>query len=121
MKTLLGMLCLGLALAGCGENGDKPLARGSGLGYDWTTTNPKAVLRVSVQNSFTRDAVIAVDGEGRHYEVSVGPVRDAFMVIPRGTYAYSGWSYGKSLGLTKLQVIEEERHGIAGVLLRIRP
>ena len=121
MKNMVILILLTLTLAGCSDKGDKPLARGKGFGYEWSSPSPKTVLRVSVQNSFTRDAVIAVDGEGKHYEISVGPIRDAFIVIPRGVYEYSGWSYGKSLGNTRLRIAQEERNGISGVLIQIRP
>ena len=115
------LVLLSLLLVGCWEKGDKPLARGKGFGYEWTPVTPKTVQRVSVQNSFTRDAVVTVDGEGKHYEISVGPIREAYIVIPRGDYDYAGWSYGKSLGNTQLRVTEQERDGMRSMLVQIRP
>ena len=122
MRRSFSLLFVGLILAGCArEKGAPPLIRGPGFGYDWNGAASKEVLRVSVQNSFTRDVFVALDGEGRHYELKVGPVRDGFMIVPRGNYKYSAWSFGDSLGEIKHEVLQNDRDGISGVLVRIRP
>jgi hypothetical protein len=95
--------------------------QGFWFGYDWTSANPKDVLRVSVQNSFTRDSFVALDGAGKHYELTVGPIKDAFMIVPKGNYEFSAWSFGKSVGNTKYDVAQDDRNGIKGVLVKIRP
>jgi hypothetical protein len=121
MRVIVTLIILLLA-SGCSfEKGDKPLARGKGFGYDWTSANPKDVLRVSVQNSFTRDSFVALDGAGKHYELTVGPIKDAFMIVPKGNYEFSAWSFGKSVGNTKYDVGQDDRNGIKGVLVKIRP
>ena len=43
------------------------------------------LMRISVENYFTRDVVVHADAPGLHYELTVGPVRQRYMVIPRRT------------------------------------
>ena len=121
MKRITLLFIAFFILTGCSvEKGDKPLARGKGFGYEWTCPNPKEVLRVSVQNSFTRDSFLVIEGEDRHYELKVGPIRDGFIVVPKGSYKYSAWSFGDSVGNTRYKVTQDDRNGISGVLVRIR-
>lgn len=119
---ILAIVMLVAVVAGCDqEKGDKPVARGEGFGYDWSAPNRGDLLRVAVQNSFTQTSSAALDGEGHHYELEVGPVREAFMVVPKGTYHYSAWTYGDTVGNTKYEVVKDDRDGFEGILFKIRP
>lgn len=118
----LNVLVACLFLAGCSrEQGDRPLLRGHGYGYDWTSEKPESVFRVSVQNSFTRDVYVALDGGGTHYELCVGPITEGYMIVPKKDYKYSAWPSGGEVGGTKFEVIGHDVKGAKGVLIRIRP
>ena len=122
MHKIIVLLFACVLLASCAqEKGNKPIARGKGFGYDWKSDNPQGVFRVSVQNSFTRDAVVGLDGNGAHYELTVSPIGEGFMVVPKGDYKYSAWSFGRSVGETKIAMQNDERNGISGVMVKIRP
>lgn len=113
---------LAFALAGCGEKGDKAILYADGLGRDWKAPAGEAQLRVAVQNSFTSNATVMADGEGRHYEMKVGPIRDRYMIIPAGQYEFSAYAVGRTVGETKLKITPEDTSATSkGFLLQIRP
>ena len=122
MQKILIPIVLSFLLAGCSrEKGDKPIARGEGAGYTWSSDVAKDTLRVSAQNSFSQTSYVALDGSGTHYELEIGPVRDAFMIVPAGEYEFSAWTYGRSVGETKFTVTKDDRGISKGFLVQIRP
>jgi hypothetical protein len=122
MKNIVQLFVLGFVLMSCvREKGDAPLARGKGFGYEWNSGNQSAILRVSVQNFFTRDSVVALDGNGRHFELCVGPVRDAYMIVPKGNYRVTAWTFGNSVGTMRFDVQKDDRNGARGVIVKIHP
>ena len=113
---------LTLALTGCGEKGDKAILYAAGLGREAGDVSAgPGQLRVAVQNSFTREAVVICEGAAGHYEITVRPTRERYMIIPAGEYEFSAYSYGKSLGNTQLRVVPENLATSKGFLVQIRP
>ena len=118
--ALLVAPCSLLMLTACGEHGDKAIAYGSELGQDWQPTGP-GQMRISVENYFTRDAVVNADAPGAHYELTVGPVRRRYMIIPEAKYQITAYTEERSTGMTKLWVNSDDRNGAKGLWVKIRP
>jgi hypothetical protein len=117
MKHLL--LLSVLLLAGCGERGDKAIAYGQELGQDWA--GAPGQMRISVQNFFTRDAVICADTPNAHYELTVGPIRERYMIVPEAKYEITAYTNEKSTGTTQLHVDPDDRGAAKGLWVKIRP
>ena len=115
--VFLGSLLL---LAGCGERGDKAIAYGPELGQEWVPTGPKQ-MRISVENYFTRDIVVQADAPGLHYELTVGPIRKRYMIVPEAKYEITAYTREKSTGTTQLWVNADDRNGAKGLWVKIRP
>ena len=109
-----------LLLAGCGERGDKAIAYGPELGQEWAPAGPKQ-MRISVENYFTRDIVVQADAPGRHYELTVGPIRQRHMIVPEAKYEITAYTREKSTGTTQLWVDVDDRNGAKGLWVKIRP
>ena len=120
MKFPLFLCTSLLLLTGCGERGDKAIAYGKGTGDDWKPTAPKQ-MRIAVENSFTRDVVLAADAPGAHYELTVGPIRERYMIVPEAEYEIRAWTQEKSTGNVKLYESPDDRNGAKGLRVKIRP
>jgi hypothetical protein len=124
MKRLLFLSAVALAaafLAGCGERGDKAIAYGDGLGQDWKPTGAAPQMRIAAQNFFTRDVIVYADAPGVHYEMTVGPIRERYMIVPLGKYEITATTRGNSAGMSKLWVDPDDRGAAKGLLVKIRP
>ena len=101
-----------------------PIARESGLGEGWSYQgSASSVWIVAVQNSFTRDVTVDIRSSSAAYQLIVGPVRDRFIVIPKGDYDIKVSTLGRSSVARYIHFYEQKtlRNGIAGVLLKVRP
>ena len=107
-------------LTGCGERGDKAVANGDGLGQEWAPAKPH-LLRISAENYFTRDVVVRADAPGLHYELTIGPIRQRFMVVPDEKYEITAYAAGDTAGNVKLFVDRDDRNGGKGLWVKIRP
>ena len=114
-----------VAVMGCSrESGLRPVTRGSGLGEEWTFQgDPSSVMRVSVQNSFTRDVYVDLSASGATYQLIVGPIRERFMVIPKKDYDIKVRTNGPSSDPDYIHYYRSDtlKNGISGIFLRIRP
>ena len=114
-----------LSLAGCTrESGLHPIARESGLGEGWTYQgDATSVLLVAVQNSFTRDVTVDLRTSSAEYQLIEGPVRERFIVIPKGDYDIKVSTLGPSSVAGYIHFYQEKtlRNGLAGLLLKVRP
>jgi hypothetical protein len=107
--------------AGCGERGDQAIAYGAHLGQDWKPPAGAKQLRIAVQNSFTRDVIVYADAPGAHYELTVSPISERYMIVPEAKYEISATTEGQSTGMTRLWVEPDNRNGGKGFLVKIRP
>ena len=119
MKSLLLLCTALLLLAGCGERGDKAIAYGKGRGREWT---PAAAgqMRIAVENYFTRDVIVMADGPRAHYELSVGPIRERYMIVPEGKYEITAVTPTQKTGNMRLHVDPEDINGAKGLRVQIR-
>jgi hypothetical protein len=113
-------LLISLLLSGCAERGDKAIAYGDGLGQEWKPTGPKQ-MRIAGENYFTRDVVIQADAPGLHYELTVGPIRKRYMIVPEAKYEIKAYTEERSTGLMKLYQQGDDRNGAKAIWVRIRP
>jgi len=122
MRMLLRSMCVAaaVALAGCGESGDRAIAYGDGLGQDWRPPAGGKQMRVSVENYFTRDVVVVAEAPGRRFELTVGPIRKRYMIIPEDQYQISAFTEERSTGLNYLYVSPDDRNGAKGLWVKIR-
>ena len=120
LAALLLAPCSLLFLAGCGERGDKAIAYGKELGQEWVPTGPKQ-MRISAENYFTRDVVVQADAPGLHYELTVGPIRQRYVIVPEAKYEITAYTREKSTGSVKLWVNPDDRNGAKGLWVKIRP
>ena len=107
-------------LTACGERGDKAVAYGDGLGQEWAPAKPHT-MRISAENYFTRDVVIHADAPGLHYELTIGPIRQRFMVVPDEKYEITAYAAGDTAGNVTLHVDRDDRNGGKGLWIKIRP
>ena len=124
MKRLALLATAALAtflFTGCGENGDKAIAYGDGLGQEWAPPAGAKQMRISADNSFTRRIVVVAEAPGVHYEMTVRPIRERYMIIPEGNYTITAFTEQRSTGMTKLWVNPDNRNGGKGLLVKIRP
>jgi len=68
----------------------------------------------------TRDVVIEADGGGRHYELTVGPVRERFMIVPEAEYKIKATTQERSTGMNYLYVDKIMENGAKGLHVKIR-
>ena len=122
MKYLSRLLALGalLLLAGCSERGDKAIAYGDELGREWKPSAPKQ-MRISVENYFTRDVVVTAAAPGLHYELTVGPVRRRYMIVPAEKYEITAVADGDTAGNVHLHVDPDDLNGARNLWVKIRP
>ena len=123
MKRSLLFMTVVLAavwLAGCAEKGDKAILYGDGLGKEWRPPAGGGQMRICCENYLTRDVVIQADGGGRHYELTVGPVRKRFMIVPEGEYEIKAFTEEKSAGMNNLYVDKIQENGAKGLHVKIR-
>ena len=120
MKFSLLLCSALLLLTGCGERGDKAIAYGKGTGDDWKPAAP-GQMRIAVENSFTRDVVLSATAPGKYYELTVGPIRERYMIVPEETYAIQAWTPQEQTGNVKLYVTADDRNGARGLRVKIRP
>ena len=106
--------------AGCGENGDKAIAYGDGIGRGWHPPPGEKQMRIAVENSFTRDVLVQADAPGMHYEITVRPVRDRYMIVPEAKYEIKASTEGHSTGLNYLYVMPDDGDGFKGLRVKIR-
>ncbi len=107
--------------AGCGEKGDKAIAYGKGLGQEWSAPAGAKQMRISAENFFTRDVVISADSAAAHYEMTVGPIRRRYMIVPEGSYEIQAFSVADAVGHVRLRVDPDDRNGAKGLWVQIRP
>jgi hypothetical protein len=120
-SSLILFAALAAALfSGCAEKGDKAIAYGDGLGQDW---KPAAAgqMRIACENYFTRDVVVQADAPGVHYEMTVGPIRKRYMIVPEAKYEIKAFTEERSTGLMHLYVNADDRNGAKGLHVKIRP
>ena len=117
-RLLLALLVAGF-LAGCGERGAKAIAYGDGLGQEWTPA-AGGQMRIAVENYFTRDVVVQADAPGLHYELTVGPIRKRYMIVPEAEYKITAYTEERSTGLNFLYVTPDDRNGAKGLWVKIR-
>ena len=106
--------------SGCAEKGDKAIAYADGLGEDWTPAAPKQ-MRIACENYFTRDVVVQADAPGVHYEMTVGPIRKRYMIVPEAKYEIKAYTEERSTGLMHLYVNANDKNGAKGLHVKIRP
>ena len=114
------LLIVASLFAGCSERGDKAVAYGDGLGQEWAPAKPH-LLRISAENYFTRDVVVHADAPGLHYELTIGPIRKRFMVVPDEKYEITAFADGDTAGNVKLSVDRDDRNGGKGLWVKVRP
>lgn len=119
MKARLLLVIPLLLLSGCGERGDKAIAYGKDLGQDWA--GAPGQMRISGQNFFTRDVVIYADDPGARYELTVGPIRERYMIVPEAKYEITAFTPEKSTGVMQLYADKDDRNGAKGLWVKIRP
>jgi hypothetical protein len=123
LRRLAVALCVGggalLLFAGCAEDGDKAIAYGDGVGQDWKPTAPKQMC-ISAENYFTRDVVVHADAPGAHYELTVGPVRKRYMIVPEARYEIKAFTEERSTGNNFLWVSPDDHNGAKGLRVKIR-
>jgi hypothetical protein len=78
-------------------------------------------MRITAENSFTRDVVVMADAPGAHYELTVGPIRERYMIVPEATYDIQAMTREKNTGNVKLYVSPDDRNGAKGLRVKIRP
>lgn len=115
LALLIAALC-----AGCGEHGAKAIAYGDDLGLEWSAPAGSKQMRISVENYFTRDVVVEADAPGLHYELTVGPIRKRYMIVPEAEYKITAYTEERSAGINKLYVIPDDRNGAKGLRVKIR-
>jgi len=123
MKRPLWFIAAALAavlLTGCAEKGDKAILYGDGLGKEWRPPAGGGQMRICCENYFTRDVVVQADGSGRHYELTVGPVRKRFMIVPEAEYQIKAYTEEKSAGMNYLYVDKIQENGAKGLHVKIR-
>ena len=113
-------LAVALLTASCGESGAKAIAYGDDLGQDWNPPAGAQQLRIGAENYFTRDVVVVAIATGLHYELTVGPIRKRYMIVPDAHYEITAYTHGDT-GMVKLEVDEDNRHGAKGLWVKIRP
>lgn len=91
MKLIPIFCLLALLVAGCGERGDKAIAYGNDMGESWNPSAP-GQMRIAAYNLFTQDVVITAVAPGKHYELTVGPIRQRYLVLPRADYEIRVWT-----------------------------
>jgi hypothetical protein len=64
--------------------------------------------------------VVQVDGDGKHYELTVGPVRKRFMIVPEAEYTVKAFTQEKSAGMNFLHVDKIQENGAKGLHVKIR-
>jgi hypothetical protein len=120
MKSVLLLCAAVLLLTGCAERGDKAIAYGKGTGDDWKPA-ASGQMRIAVENSFTRDVVLSATAPGKYYELTVGPIRERYMIVPEAAYEIQAWTQEKKTGNVKLYVTGDDRNGAKGLRVKIRP
>lgn len=120
MSRLIPLVALLALLAGCGEQGDKAVADGDGLGQDWRPPPGAKQMRISVENYFTRDVVVLADAPGLHYELTVGPIRKRYVIVPDADYKVTAYTEERSTGNNFLYVDRDDRNGARALLVKIR-
>ena len=117
------ILAVALAVAfltGCGERGDKAILYGDGLGKEWRPPTGGGQMRICVENFFTRDVVVTAVGGNQHFELTVGPIRKRFMIVPEADYKISAVTEEKSTGNNYLYVDKILENGAKGLHVKIR-
>jgi hypothetical protein len=110
-----------LLTAGCtGESGDKAIAYGDGLGQEWTPPAGGKQMRIAVENYFTRDVLVVANAPGLHYELTVGPIRKRYMIVPEAEYEIKASTEERSTGMNYLYVTPEENNGAKCLHVKIR-
>jgi hypothetical protein len=123
MKRSLVFFAAALAavsLTGCAEKGDKAILYGDGLGKEWRPPAGGGQMRICAENYFTRDVVVQADGGGKHFELTVGPVRKRFMIVPEAEYEIKAYTEEMSAGITRLYVDKVQENGAKGLHVKIR-
>jgi len=120
LAPLFLLLLIAAFCAGCGERGDKAIAYGDGLGQEWTPPAAGQQMRISVENYFTRDVVVLANAPGLHYELTVGPIRKRYMIVPEAEYKITAYTEERSTGLNFLYVNPDDRNGAKGLWVKIR-
>lgn len=121
MKLPLLLCSALLLLTACGERGDKAIAYGSGTGADWKPSAPGQMM-ITAQNLFTRDVVIVALAPGKHYEMTVGPIRERYMIVPDAKYKIEAWTGEKrASGVVHLYVGFDKHDGYNAIPVKIRP
>ncbi|HUJ45136.1 MAG TPA: hypothetical protein VLW52_16195 [Opitutaceae bacterium] len=124
MRNLLMAVFIWLLSACSREMGDAPVTRGDGLGETWVDAGQRPnLVMYAVRNSYTRDILFALESSGAHYELVVGPVRERFMVVPKGDYQIRIATSGSSAVEDYIHYYPEPcaRHGVQGILIKVRP
>ncbi len=115
----LAVACAALLFAACTERGDKAIAYGKGRGRDWKPATP-GQMRIAVENYFTRDVVVVAEAPGAHYELTVGPIRERYMIVPEAKYEITASTEERSTGMMRLHIDPEDIAGAKGVRVQIR-
>lgn len=119
LPLLLSTALVAVFLFGCSEKGDKAIAYADGLGQEWKPAAP-GQMRIACENYFTRDVVIHADAPGAHYEMTVGPIRKRYMIVPEAKYEIKALTEEKSTGMNYLYVNPDDRNGAKGLHIKIR-
>jgi hypothetical protein len=117
---LLTAAVAAVLLASCAEKGDKAILYGDGLGKEWRPPAGGGQMRICCENYFTRDVVVQADGGGKHFEMTVGPVRKRFMIVPEADYQIKAYTEEKSAGMNNLYVDKIQENGANGLHVKIR-
>ena len=78
-------------------------------------------MRITGENLFTRDVVISAAAPGKYYELTIGPIRERYMIVPAATYEIQAWTQERNTGAVKLYVGDDDRNGAKGLRVKIRP
>ncbi len=108
-----------LLLAGCGgqsERGVEPIARGTGLGQEWSPSGPNQ-MRIAVKNSLTGTFVVRIDSSKAHFELTVGPKEERYMIVPLAEYKFFVFNGQKSAGNN--YIFDDDHNGAKGLVLDI--
>ncbi|HVU17039.1 MAG TPA: hypothetical protein VHD32_08935 [Candidatus Didemnitutus sp.] len=119
--AFVALVLVAFLATSCGERGDKAISYGDELGQDWRPPAGAAQMRISVENYFTRDVVVQADAGSAHYELTVGPIRKRYMIVPTANYEINATTEERSTGTTLLHVRPDDRDGAHALLVSIRP